>query len=287
MSLVLYDHLYIETNGITLHVVQAGPEDGPPVILLHGFPEYWHGWHHQIDFLAAQGYRVWAPDQRGYNLSDKPQGVAAYNLESLAADVIGLVKAMGQESVFLAGHDWGGAVAWWTANQYPQHVRKLLILNVPHHRVMYRAVTSSWAQLRKSWYILAFQVPWLPERLLLMSGAKPLADTLIKSSRRGTFSPEQIAEYQKTWLRPQALTSMINWYRALMQAQPVRLPSSRITVPVRIIWGKRDHFLGAEMVDQSLSYCDDGEAFILEKATHWVAHEEPDEVNRLMKQFFQ
>lgn len=286
MSLQLYDHVYVETNGITLHVVQAGPSDGPPVILLHGFPEYWHGWHRQIDFLAAQGYRVWVPDQRGYNLSDKPDGVRAYNLEALAADVIGLVRAMGEDAVFLAGHDWGGAVAWWTANQYPQHVRKLAILNVPHHAVMRRAVTSSWGQLRKSWYILAFQIPWLPERLLLLNGAKALADTLTRSSRRGTFSAEQLAEYQKTWLRPKALTSMINWYRALFQAPPPRLPSIRITVPVRIIWGKRDHFLGEETVALSLKLCDEGEAFMLDKATHWVAHEEPDEVNRLMADFF-
>ena len=119
-----YDHHDVNTNGIRLHVVQAGPQNGPLVILLHGFPEFWYGWRHQISYLANAGYRVWVPDQRGYNLSDKPKGIAAYNLDHLANDIIGLIDAAGQQKVFLVGHDWGAAVTWWVANKYPERLER-------------------------------------------------------------------------------------------------------------------------------------------------------------------
>ena len=130
------DYQYIETNGIRLHVAQTGSEEKPLVILLHGFPEFSYGWRKQIPYLVEAGYRVWAPDQRGYNLSDKPDGIAAYSIDKLAADVIGLIDAAGEKKAFLVGHDWGAAVAWWVAAKYPERIRKLVNLNVPHHSVM-------------------------------------------------------------------------------------------------------------------------------------------------------
>ena len=130
--MIPYDHALIKSNGVNLHVVQAGPEDGPLVILLHGFPEFWYGWRKQIDLLAEQGYRVWAPDQRGYNISEKPNGIGAYTLDKLSADVIGLIDAAGRETAILVGHDWGAGVAWWMACKFPQRLSKLVIMNVPH-----------------------------------------------------------------------------------------------------------------------------------------------------------
>ena len=141
------DNQNIETNGIRLNVVQAGPEDGPLLILLHGFPEFSYGWRKQIPFLAGAGYRVWAPDQRGYNISDKPEGIAAYTLDKLAADVVGLIDASGEERVFLVGHDWGAAVAWWVAAVYPERLAKLVILNAPHGSVMQKNLRKNWAQM--------------------------------------------------------------------------------------------------------------------------------------------
>src|SRR5512145_875022 len=154
------DYHHIVTHHIHLHVAQAGSPDGPLVILLHGFPEFWYGWRRQIPALASAGYRLWAPDQRGYNLSDKPDGIAAYNLDDLAADVIGLIDAARQEKAYLVGHDWGAAVAWRVANQYPERLQRLVVMNVPHPAVMAQHVRRSFAQLRKSWYILFFQIPW-------------------------------------------------------------------------------------------------------------------------------
>src|SRR5207253_9158857 len=129
------------------------PENGPLVILLHGFPEFWYGWRAQIDFLVGAGYRVIVPDQRGYNVSDKPKSIAAYNLDLLAKDVIGLIDAAGRERATVIGHDWGAAVAWWTAIKYPDRLDKLVILNVPHPIVTRRALQGSLKQMRKSWYM--------------------------------------------------------------------------------------------------------------------------------------
>ncbi|MFQ5418834.1 MAG: alpha/beta fold hydrolase [Anaerolineae bacterium] len=280
-------HEYIETNGIRLHVVQAGPADGPLLILLHGFPEYWQGWRHQIDALAQAGLRVWIPDQRGYNLSDKPKGTAAYNLDELAADVIGLIDAAGEEKALLAGHDWGAAVTWWTANKYPERLHRIGVLNVPHHAVMNRHLRQSRAQLRKSWYMLFFQLPWLPE-LALRAGNWAGGRRMMKSSSLPhTFSAEDLDSYQQAWAQPGAITGMINWYRAIMRKPPQRLPSLRISVPTLMIWGKQDVALGAEMAQPSIELCDDGRLVFIEEATHWVQHDAPEQVNQLLLDFFQ
>src|SRR5437879_4698652 len=153
----------IATNGIRLNVAQAGPPDGPLVILLHGFPEFWYGWRKQIPALAAAGYRVWAPDQRGYNFSDKPPDVRDYTLDKLAADVAGLIEAAGRQRAIIVGHDWGGAVAWWLAANNPERVERLVIINVPHPLVMRRLILRDPRQTLRSWYMFMFLLPRLPE----------------------------------------------------------------------------------------------------------------------------
>ena len=125
-------HLTLATHGVRLHAVEAGPEDGPLLILLHGFPEFWYGWRRQIGPLAAAGFRVLVPDQRGYNTSDKPRSVAAYGLDELALDVVGLIDATGVEKACVVGHDWGGVVGWWLGVRYPQRIERLALLNIPH-----------------------------------------------------------------------------------------------------------------------------------------------------------
>ncbi len=279
------DYQYIETNGIRLHVAQAGSDDNPLIILLHGFPEFSYGWRKQIPYLAEAGYRVWAPDQRGYNLSDKPDGIAAYSIAKLAADVIGLIDAAGEEKVFLVGHDWGAAVAWWVAAKYPERIRKLVNLNVPHHSVMRKNLQSNFAQLRKSWYMFFFQIPWLSEFLVRLGDWKKSADSLQKSSRPGVFTDSDMEEYKQAWAQPKAYTSMLNWYRAMLQKPPKPLANSRITVPTLLIWGAQDKFLGREMAQPSIDLCDDGQLVFIEEATHWVQHEEAERVNKLINAF--
>ncbi|GAA4372425.1 alpha/beta hydrolase [Hymenobacter koreensis] len=281
------EHHYVRTNGIQLHVVQCGPAEGPLVILLHGFPEFWYGWKKQIPALAEAGYRVWAPDQRGYNLSDKPTRVAHYAIDKLAADVVGLIDAAGREKAFMVGHDWGAAVAWWLALHHADRVAKLAVLNVPHPAVLGRKVRRSPRQLRKSWYIFFFQLPWLPERLIRFGNWRVGRKTLVGSSRRGTFSDADLQQYQAAWAQPGAVRSMINWYRAAVRSVSRLGKTGRVTVPVHIIWGRRDAFLEADMAAESLTYCDRGQLTYFDKATHWVQHEEAARVNELLLALFQ
>ena len=150
------EHSYIQTNSIRLHVVQAGPKSGIPVVLLHGFPEFWYGWRKQIPALVEAGCRVIVPDQRGYNLSDKPKYVKDYDVYTLAEDILGLINALEYEKVNLVGHDWGAVVAWVLANKYPERLRKLGIMNVPHPAVMRRFLLRDFEQMRRSWYVYFF-----------------------------------------------------------------------------------------------------------------------------------
>ena len=284
--MITYDHSQIETNGIMLHVVQAGPEDGPLVILLHGFPEFWYGWKAQMDFLAERGFRVWAPDQRGYNLSDKPEGIAAYNLDPLADDILGLIDAAGAEKACLAGHDWGAAAAWWLAIKYPERLNKLCIVNAPHPSVFQSYLQSHFSQMRKSWYMFFFQIPRLPELMVSRNNAHTATRALIESSRPGAFSEEDLARYRESWAQPGAWTTMLNWYRAGFQSQPAPVEDHRVHVPALMIWGAQDQALEKEMAQLSIERCDDGRLVMIEQATHWVLHEEPEQTSQLIYDFF-
>lgn len=279
-------HRRVTTNGVTLHVATAGPEDGPLLILLHGFPEFWYGWRKQIEPLAAAGFRVWVPDQRGYNLSDKPGPVAAYGVERLVEDVLGLMDAAGASKSLVVGHDWGAAVAWWLALRYPERVEKLAILNVPHPVVMLQHLRRSWAQLKKSWYMGMFQLPYLPERAFTRAGGVPMAKGIARTARRGTFTEEELARYREAWLQPGAPSGMINWYRAALRASPKIPEDIRIKVPTLIIWGTGDRFLGEELGPLSLEVCEDGRLEPLEGVSHWVQHEAPERVNELLLEHF-
>ncbi len=281
-----YEHHTIPTNGVNLHVVQAGPEDGPLVILLHGFPEFWYGWKKQMDYLAGQGFRVWAPDQRGYNLSDRPKSISAYTLDDLAADIVGLVDAAGQEKVFLAGHDWGGAVAWWVAIHYPDRLKKLAILNLPHPLVFAQFMPGNLTQLRKSWYMFLFQLPALPEAMMTRSNYQTSVRMLQNSGQPGSFSDDDLKQYMEAWSQPGALTGMLNWYRALFQRRPKFPADVRVHVPTLLIWGKQDIALGHEMAQPSIDLCDEGRLVLFEDATHWVQHDKVAEVSQLLAEFF-
>lgn len=280
------EHHTVDTNGMQLHVVQCGPTDGPLLILLHGFPEFWYGWHRQIPVLAAAGFRVWAPDQRGYNLSTKPHRVADYRIDELAADIIGLLDAAGRETAYVVGHDWGAAVAWHLATYHASRIPQVAVLNVPHPSLLPKALRRSIRQLRKSWYIFFFQLPWLPERLVRLRHWWAGRQALRRSSRRGTFSDADLALYAAAWSQPRAMRSMINWYRAAFRF-PKRTMGAlpRVTIPLLIIWGEKDAFLNAELAQQSAGKCEQATLHYL-KASHWVQHEEADKVNELLLSFF-
>ena len=279
----------LHINGITLHVVLAGPANGTPLIFLHGFPEFWFAWRGQIDHFVSLGYRVIIPDQRGYNLSDKPADVSNYSIDLLAEDVVGVLDTVAASKAFVVGHDWGAAVTWYLAARYPDRIRRAAMLSVPHPRVFIRNIIMNPAQLRKSWYIFLFQLPWLPEIILRRREWALLVKALQDTSLPGVFSNSDLDQYKQSWARKGALTAMLNSYRAAL-LRPTKFAldpeASRIKVPALLIWGKNDQFAVEAMARESLVYCDDGHLEMFETASHWIQHEQSAQLNNLLSEFF-
>jgi pimeloyl-ACP methyl ester carboxylesterase len=284
--MLTYEHTTIAVNGVRLHTVAAGPVNGPLVVLLHGFPDFWYGWRRQIGPLAEAGYRVVAPDQRGYNLSDKPAGLDAYCLDRLAADVVALIAAQGRDrAAAVIGHDWGAAVAWWTAIRHPSWLDRLGILNVPHPLLLRQYVFTHPRQLLRSWYVFFFQLPWLPEALARQGDYRNPAALLRDTSRPGSFTDADLAYYHDAWAQPGALTAMVNWYRAFARRPPHLPADTRVHVPTLILWGRHDVALDAALAPRSRDLCDDARLVMFDDATHWVQHDEADRVNALLAEF--
>jgi pimeloyl-ACP methyl ester carboxylesterase len=272
----------LRVHGINLHVVQSGSPDGSPVVLLHGFPEFWFGWRHQIAPLANAGFRLLVPDQRGYGLSDKPAGIEAYKLDTLAADIVGLLDALEIPAAHIVGHDWGGIVAWQTAQRHSDRVRKLITVNAPHPYAIRGYALRHPGQFLRSAYAAFFQIPAFPEALLRACRFWWLRNALTRTSRPGTFDSQAIAFYQQAWAQPGALTAMLNWYRALRRFQPIE---GQIRAPALVIWGKHDPFLQAGLARASLQRCSNGRILLFEREGHWFQHERPGEVNAAITQF--
>jgi pimeloyl-ACP methyl ester carboxylesterase len=276
------EHSTIKTNGIRLHVVQAGPKSGVPVLLLHGFPEFWYGWRKQIPAFAAAGCRVIVPDQRGYNQSDKPPGIKSYRIEELINDTLGLIDALEYEKVNLVGHDWGALVAWTLATRHPERLHRLGVINVPHPAVMWRFLRRDFEQMRRSLYAFFFQFPWLPETIMHLGNWGVAANGMRRSGKQNAFSEEDTEKYKEAWSQPGAMTAMLNWYRAAARYQPEFTDDIKVKIRTLILWGVQDLALSRRMARPSLDYCEDGNLIFFPDATHWVQHEEPEEVNRLL-----
>jgi pimeloyl-ACP methyl ester carboxylesterase len=271
----------LSTNGIGLHTALAGPKDGEPVFLLHGFPDAWFGWEAQIGPLADAGFRVIIPDQRGYNLSDKPKGVSNYRMNILTQDILGLADALGYERFNLAGHDFGAMVSWNLATHHPARLKRLAIANVPHPKVMQDYLRTHLSQLLKSWYAFFFQIPSLPERIIRANNWQ-----ILISAMPDDLSEEERDRYRKAWSQPGAMTSMINWYRALLRHSRKSTAAAPIQVPTLILWGQQDPHISYEMALLSADLCMECRMITFEDATHWVLHDKPVEVSRLLIEHF-
>jgi epoxide hydrolase 4 len=276
-----------KANGVSLYCAEAGPPDGPLVLLLHGFPEFWYGWRHQIAPLARAGFRVVAPDQRGYDESDKPTGIAAYDLDVLAADIAGLATTLGRERFAVVGHDWGASVGWWTARNYPARVARLAVLNAPHPAVWKHAMRNNPAQRKLSRYVGAIGMPGLPEVLVRARNFDALVQALKGARRSDAFSKTDIEQYRAAWKKPGAITAMLNWYRALLRKDLLLSNEKRLAMPVRIIWGVDDAYAVPDLANESARLCDDAKILFVESATHWVAHDEPERVTRALLEFLE
>jgi epoxide hydrolase 4 len=271
---------YADVGDVQLHYVEAG--DGPLIVLLHGFPEFWYGWRLQIAPLAAAGFRVVAPDLRGYNLSSKPDGIKAYGADTLAADVRGLIQERGAESALVVGHDWGGTAAWTLAMNHPEAVDRLAILNAAHPRKLNEGLRHP-SQLRRSWYFFYFQLPELPEHHVRADDWEFFQDFL--GDAQPPYTPEEIKRYIDAWSQPDAATAMINYYRFAVRHSSGEIRP--ITAPTLVIWGERDRYLGptlAEPHHDDVPNLDRVER--LPDASHWVHHDEAERVNQLLIDFF-
>lgn len=270
----------VDVGEVRLHVVTEG--EGPPVLLLHGFPEHWYSWRHQMNALGAAGFQSIAPDLRGYDLSDKPRGVDAYRLERLETDVLGLLDALGHQSAHVVGHDWGGALAFSFAAHHPERVEKLVVMNAPHPRAMVRGLSRP-SQLLRSWYMFFFQLPWLPERRVLAPG-------FIRQAMRGMavhkerFPDAELAKFEEAIARPGAATAALNWYRAAFRNLRGP-PLPRITRPTLVLWGEQDRALGPELLEGMDRYFTDLRIERIPDASHWVQQDAPEKVNRALLAF--
>lgn len=279
---------FVEANGISFELAEAGDRDaGKLAIMLHGFPELNFSWRHQMPMLAARGWRVWAPNLRGYGMSDKPEGVTAYRLDRLLADVGALIDLAKAEApageVMLIAHDWGAVIAWLFAIRQTRPLDRLVIMNVPHPKCAEREL-KCWRQKKKSWYIAFFQLPWLPEKLLLANDAEAIRRAFFRSAaNKRNFPRADLDVYARAAQRPGAIRAMLNYYRAL-----VRFPEARdagnaiVETPTLVIWGENDLALDIHLVDGMDAWVPNLTLHRLPGISHWVQQDAPDEVNRLL-----
>jgi pimeloyl-ACP methyl ester carboxylesterase len=280
-----WHHQYIVTNGIRLHYVTQG--EGPLIVLLHGFPEFWYSWHNQIPYLAEHGYTVVAPDLRGYNETDRPR--KGYDIPTLLRDIEWLIKGLGQQKAHIVGHDWGGVLAWTFAMNYPEMTESLIVMNAPHPAAMLREMRT-FKQLRKSWYVFAFQIPWLPEYMLGRNHAYEIGRMLRGAAlQKSAFPREVTAKYQEVMSKPGAIKAAINYYRQLFRRLPSSMKSNEVHIkaPTLLIWGEQDIALGIELTTGLERWVDDIQIKRIPDSGHWVQQEQPEKVNQYMLDFLQ
>jgi pimeloyl-ACP methyl ester carboxylesterase len=283
MSEITFD--YAQIGGTRLHYAKAGDAERL-VVLLHGFPEFWYSWRHQLAALGDE-YTVVAPDLRGYNLSDKPTGVSGYEIDKSVEDVIGLIHHFGRERAAVVGHDWGASVAWALAAKHPEYLWKLGALQVPPVAVWRK--NQTFRQLAASWYMFFFQIPLLPENLLKLNDFALLENALKNSTaEKNVFTDEDIAKYKKAWNEPYALTAMLNYYRANILKRFFVKPEDapKIKVPTVFIYGERDTAVLPETVRGVGAMIDAPyEEFRIPTSGHWVQQEAADAVTEILREF--
>jgi pimeloyl-ACP methyl ester carboxylesterase len=270
-------------NGIRIHYVTQG--EGPLIVLLHGFPEFWYSWRFQIPFLAERGYRVVAPDLRGYNDTEKPR--AGYDIENLLCDIEGLIKGLAYERAILIGHDWGGVLAWAFAMRYSPMTEQLIVLNAPHPAAFLRELRTL-KQMRKSWYVLAFQLPWLPEYLLGRRHARVIGRLLSSTAvQKSAFPPDVLERYREAMSKSGALRASLAYYRTLLRHSVRSVGWTQIPITIRtlLIWGEQDVALDPALTENLQAWVSNLQVKRIYDSGHWVQQEKPELVNRYLAEF--
>jgi pimeloyl-ACP methyl ester carboxylesterase len=279
-------HEHRSVAGLRFHVAECGEGDRL-ALCLHGFPECWYSWRHQMPLLSELGYRVWAPDLRGYGETEKPAALADYAIETLMDDVAALIDASGARSTTLIAHDWGAIIAWYFAMREVRPLDRLVILNVPHPFAALPAVRS-WDQLRRSWYVLFFQLPWVPELLLASRGHRAIGEALRRTAVHPERFPDTVLEvFRRSAAQPGALTAMLNYYRAFIRgrgaARQRALGPRTIETPTLMIWGEQDIALSRATTLGTDEFVSDLTLRYLPQASHWVQQDDPETVNRMLR----
>ncbi|MGK7950698.1 MAG: alpha/beta fold hydrolase [Xenococcaceae cyanobacterium] len=280
-----FQHQYITVNGIKLHYVKKG--EGSLILFLHGFPEFWYSWRHQI-LEFSQDYQAIALDLRGYNDSEKPVAKEAYTITELIKDIEGVIKGNGYDRCILVGHDWGGMLAWHFAYAYPQMVEKLIVLNLPHPAKFTQGLRTNLRQMLRSWYVLLFQLPFLPEFLCRVNNYRSISSLFTELAVDQTaFSPEDIKAYKEAAAKPGALTAMLNYYRSNFKLIFKQKKWEILHVPTLMIWGENDIALGKELTYGTQEYVKNFQIRYIPECSHWVQQEQPELVNRYIRDFLE
>ncbi|MBD2354572.1 alpha/beta hydrolase [Tolypothrix sp. FACHB-123] len=279
-----WTHEYITTNGVKLHYVTQG--ESPLLLMLHGFPEFWYSWRHQIPEFAPY-FKVVALDLRGYNDSDQPKKKSAYVMDEFVKDIAGVIQGLGYETCVLVGHDWGSAIAWNFAYTYPEMLEKLIILNLPHPAKFAQGLLTL-QQLIRSSYIFFFQLPWLPELLIKRSDYAAI-ERAFKGMAvdKSIFTEVDIAAYKNAAAKPGALTATLNYYRNALRQRIFKRNWGILTVPTLMIWGENDTALGKELTYGTEAYVQDLQIKYIPNCSHWVQQEQPKLVNQYMQDFLE
>jgi pimeloyl-ACP methyl ester carboxylesterase len=277
-----FEHGFVMSNGVRLHYVTQG--SGDLMLMLHGFPEFWYSWRHQIPVLA-QNYKVVALDMRGYNDSDKPKERDAYRMDVLVKDIEGVVRGLRHDRCILVGHDWGGAVAWNVAYTYPELVDRLIVLNLPHPAKFAEGLTNP-QQLLRSSYIFFFQLPWLPEWVIQTGNYQLIEEAFTRMAiDKAAFTAADLEAYKQAAAKPGALTAMLNYYRNVLQSGMFQHQWGKLRMPTLMIWGEEDTALGIEMTYGTEDYVEDFTIRYIPNCSHWVQQEKPDLVNQYIQEF--
>ena len=275
---------FADLPGLRMHYASSGPADGFPVVLLHGFPEFWYSWRYQIPALAGAGFRVIAPDQRGYNLTEKQP---PYTLNTLTQDIVNLADALGLERFHVVGHDWGGPVAWNVAAWLPQGVQKIAAINGPHPNAFADALKRHPTQWLRSWYIGLFQLPVVPEALFRVNDYA-VVERLFAELPKERMSHEDLQLYKEAFAQPDAVSAMIGWYRSIPKSilsEGGLREKLAVTCPACVIWGERDFALEKGVNDTLQRYVKDVDLHFIPDAGHWVHMQQPETVNAVLLDF--
>lgn len=275
---------HVAANGLSFEVLEAGSGDRL-ALLLHGFPELNYSWRYQIPLLVSLGYKVVAPNLRGYGGTSRPKGVGAYHIDNLVEDVAALIDHYAPKETLLIAHDWGAIIAWHVAIRKARPLSKLVIMNGPHPACAMRELRT-WAQLKKSWYVFFFQIPWLPEWAFRRNGGQTIGEAFSGMAvDKSRFPQSVLAVYRSAAAEPGALTAMINYYRAAMRAGSAVMNPQPGTVdtPTLMIWGEDDSALGKETTVGTEDYVCDLTLRYLPRVSHWVQQEAPETVNAMLE----